>query len=80
VGGSEDLATVAMVREVHHGPDDGGGQLEKKISVDGGGGRGFAIHWCGDDGQADRESMVWTCVTPHVSNPYDYVSHMFKRP
>jgi hypothetical protein len=26
------------------------------------------------------EAKRWRRVTPHVSNPYDYINHMFKRP
>jgi hypothetical protein len=36
----------------HRGRHRGGG-AEKKILVDGGGGRGFTIHRCGNDGRAD---------------------------
>jgi hypothetical protein len=29
----------------------------------------------------DRNGLLsWVAVTPHVSNPHDYVNYMFKRP
>jgi hypothetical protein len=28
----------------------------------------------------DRRTRSGVAITPHVSNPYDYVNHMFKRP
>jgi hypothetical protein len=32
-----------------------------------------------NDYREDRSALT-TFVTPHVSNPHDYVNHMFKRP